>query len=330
MIDKRAYSSASDGNLPSLNGATHWLNSSPLTLADLSGKVVLIDFWTYTCINWLRTLPYIRAWAEKYHDQGLVVIGVHSPEFPFERNIDNLHQAVRDLKVTFPVAVDNDYAIWNAFSNHYWPTLYLTDAQGTIHYHAVGEGHYEQTEHTIQNLLGHAIDANISTERVTVNPQGVEASPDWGNLQSPENYTGYARTRNFASPGGEVLDEPHHYAAPAQVRLNAWALAGDWTMLKGFVRLDAVNGRIFYRFHARDLHLVMGPTHPGTSVHFQVRLDGASPNTAQGEDVDAQGHGIVRQQRLYQLIRQSQPIEDRLFEITFFDAGVEVYVFTFG
>jgi thiol-disulfide isomerase/thioredoxin len=319
-----------EGSFPSLSGATEWLNSPPLTPDGLRGKVVLIDFWTYTCINWLRQLPYVRAWAEKYKDQGLVVIGVHTPEFTFEHDLDNVRREAQYLKVDYPVAVDNDYAVWNAFNNRYWPALYFIDAQGNIRHHQFGEGNYGRSERIIQQLLAEAGSSDISHELVTVNASGVEAAADWDHLQSPENYVGYDRTANFASPGGEVLDESHVYAAPAQLPLNHWALSGDWTMENQFVGLNHAAGRIVYRFHARDLHLVMGSAAPGTTVRFRVLINGQAPGAAHGADVDDQGYGLVTEQRLYQLIRQPEPIVDRQFEIEFLDAGVEVYAFTFG
>jgi thiol-disulfide isomerase/thioredoxin len=320
----------SEGTFPSLSGATQWINSEPLTPADLRGKVVLINFWTYTCINWLRQFPYVRAWAEKYQDHGLVVIGIHTPEFAFEHNLDNVRREVTALRVDYPVAVDNDYAVWRAFNNHYWPALYLIDAQGQLRYHHFGEGNYEQSEMMIQQMLAEAGNSDFSQQFVTVDANGMEVAADWDSLRSPENYVGYDRTQNFASPGGEVLGKSHIYAAPAQLYLNSWALSGDWTMDRPFVRLNQPNGRIVYRFHARDLHLVMGPAASGTSVRFRVFIDGQSPGTAHGIDVDEQGNGTVTEQRLYQLIRQSGPIVDRQFEIEFLDAGVEAYSFTFG
>jgi thiol-disulfide isomerase/thioredoxin len=320
----------SEGDFPSLSGATEWLNSAPLTPAGLRGKVVLVDFWTYTCINWLRTLPYIRAWAEKYKDQGLVVIGVHTPEFGFEHSIENVRREVAGLKVDYPVAVDSDYAVWDAFANHYWPALYLIDTQGRIRYHHFGEGNYEQSEMMIQQLLAEAGHRDVSHQLVTVDPQGIEVAADWGDLRSGENYVGYDRTANFASPGGAVVGKHQVYAAPRQLFLNGWALSGDWTIERQFVRLNQPNGRIIYRFHARDLHLVMGPAARGAPVRFRVSIDGEPPGAAHGGDVDEQGNGTVREQRLYQLIRQPQPIEDRLFEIEFLDPGVEAYAFTFG
>jgi thiol-disulfide isomerase/thioredoxin len=319
-----------EGEMPSLGGATAWLNSPPLAAADLRGKVVLIDFWTYTCINWLRTLPYVRAWAEKYRDHGVAVIGVHSPEFPFEHDLENVRQAAKNMRVEYPIAIDNDYAIWSAFNNHYWPALYFVDAQGRIRYHQFGEGAYEQSEMIIQQLLADAGIGGIAHELVSVDAQGAEAAADWGDLRSPENYVGDARTENFASPGGAVVDKPRVYAAPARFSLNHWALAGDWTVEREATVLNKANGRIVYRFHARDLHLVMGPAARGTSVRFRVLIDGQPPGAAHGIDVDDQGNGTVTEQRLYQLIRQPKPIADRQFEIEFLDSGVQAYAFTFG
>jgi thiol-disulfide isomerase/thioredoxin len=319
-----------EGELPSLSGATTWLNSPPLSAAGLRGKVVLIDFWTYTCINWLRTLPYVRAWAEKYRDHGVVVIGVHTPEFPFEHDLENVRRAVQDMRVSYPVAIDNDYAIWDAFNNQYWPALYLVDAQGRIRSHHFGEGAYEQSEMMLQQLLAEADIDGFDHDLVTVDARGAEVAADWRDLRSPENYLGDARTENFASSGGAVVDEPRVYTLPEWLRLNHWALAGEWTVGEQAVALKVANGRIAYRFHARDLHLVMGPATRGTSVRFRVFLDGQAPGAAHGSDVDEQGHGTVTEQRLYQLIRQPKPIADRHFEIEFLDAGVEAFVFTFG
>jgi thiol-disulfide isomerase/thioredoxin len=319
-----------EGEMPSLGGATAWLNSPPLSAANLRGKVVLIDFWTYTCINWLRTLPYVRAWADKYRDHGVVVIGVHSPEFPFEHDLENVRQAAKNMRVEYPIAIDNDYAIWSAFNNHYWPALYIVDAQGRIRHHHFGEGEYEQSEMIIQQLLAEAGIGGIGYELVSVDAHGAEAAADWGSLRSPENYVGYERTENFASPGGAVLDQPRVYAVPARFSLNHWALAGEWTVERQAVVLNTANGRIAYRFHARDLHLVMGPAARGTSVRFRVLIDGQAPGAAHGSDVDEQGNGTVTEQRLYQLIRQPKPIADRQFEIEFLDAGVEAFAFTFG
>jgi thiol-disulfide isomerase/thioredoxin len=319
-----------EGELPSLGSATEWLNSQPLTAAGLRGKVILVSFWTYTCINWLRQLPYLRAWAEKYKDEGLVVIGVHTPEFIFERDVDNVRRAAKDMRVDYPVAIDNDYTIWRAFNNSYWPALYFVDAQGHIRHHQFGEGEYEQSEMILQQLLEEAGNGGIGHELVSVDARGAEAAADWGSLRSPENYVSYERTENFASPGGAVLDERHVYAAPAQLRLNHWALSGDWTLEQQAAVLNEANGGIAYRFHARDLHLVMGPAVRGTSVRFRVLIDGQVPGAAHGIDVDDQGNGTVAEQRLYQLIRQPKPIADRQFEIEFLDSGVEAYCFTFG
>ena len=319
-----------EGSLPSLGGATEWLNSPPLTTAGLRGNVVLVDFWTYTCINWLRTLPYLRAWAEKYKDQGLVVIGVHTPEFDFEHDLDNVRQQVKDLRVEFPVAIDNDYAIWSAFDNHYWPALYFADAQGQIRHHRFGEGDDEQSEMVIQRLLTEAGTSLIGQELVSVDPGGVEAAADWDSLWSPENYLGYERAENFASPDGAVLDTRHVYATPARLRLNHWALAGDWTVGRQATVLNQAGGRILYRFHARDLHLVMAPTTPGGPVRFRVRLDDQPPGAAHGTDLDEQGNGTLTQPRLYQLLRQPGPVTDRTLEVTFLDPGVQAYAFTFG
>ena len=319
-----------EGRLPPLGGATGWLNSQPLTSADLRGKVVLVDVWTYTCINWLRSLPYVRGWAEKYKDQGLVVIGVHAPEFRFEKDVDNVRRAAKDMKIDFPIAIDNDFAIWRAFDNHYWPALYVIDAQGRIRHHQFGEGEYERSERIIQQLLSEAGFSGIGDQLAAVDARGVEAEADWADLKSPENYLGHERTENFVSPGRGVVDKPRVYAAPARVKLNDWALSGDWTVKRDAVVLNKANGRIAYRFHARDLHLVMGPAVRGASVRFRVLIDGKPPGAAHGIDVDDQGNGTVAEQRLYQLIRQPSPIADRQFEIEFLDPGVEAFAFTFG
>ncbi len=319
-----------EGDFPSLSGATGWLNSPPLTAAGLRGKVVVVDIWTYTCINWLRTLPYVRAWAEKYKNQGLVVIGVHSPEFAFEKDADNVRRAAKDIKVDYPIAIDSDHAIWDAFKNQYWPALYIIDAQGHIRHHQFGEGDYDRSERVIQQLLAETGARDIGNELVSVDPRGAEVAADWGSLKSSENYVGYGRTENFASPGGAVLGKQRVYTAPARLRLNHWALSGDWTVKKEATVLNKANGRIAYRFHARDLHLVMGPVARGTSVRFRVLIDGQPPGAAHGIDVDDQGNGTVTYQRMYQLIRQSQPIADRQFEIEFLDSGVEAFSFTFG
>jgi thiol-disulfide isomerase/thioredoxin len=319
-----------EGEMASLGGATGWLNSPPLTVAGLRGKVVLIDFWTYTCINWLRTEPYVRAWAEKYSNQGLVVIGVHTPEFAFEHDADNVRLAVKDMHIDYPVAIDSDYAIWRTFDNEYWPALYFVDAQGHIRHHQFGEGDYERSERVIQQLLAEAGAKDIDGGLVSVDGRGAEAAADWSSLKSPENYVGYGRTEGFASPGDPVLDTTHAYTVPARLPLNHWALSGDWTVGKALITLDRPNGRIVYRFHARDVHLVMGPRTRGASVRFRVLIDGQPPGAAHGGDVDELGNGTVTGQRLYQLIRQRQPISDRQFEIEFLDPGVQAFAFTFG
>jgi thiol-disulfide isomerase/thioredoxin len=319
-----------EGGLPSLGGATTWLNSPPLTAGDLRGKVVLFDFWTYSCINWRRTLPYVRAWAEKYKDQGLVVVGVHSPEFDFEKDVENIRRAAGVMGIDYPIAIDSDHAIWRAFRNDYWPALYFVDAQGHIRHHQFGEGEYEQSERIIQQLLAEAGADGISHELVSINAGGVEAAAEWGSLRSPENYVGYERTENFASPGGAVPDRRRSYVVPARLWLNHWALSGDWTVGKEAAVLNNAGGRIVYRFHARDLHLVMGPTARGRSVRFRVLIDGQSPGAAHGIDVDDQGIGTATELRLYQLIRQPGPVTDRQFEIEFLDSGVTAFSFTFG
>jgi thiol-disulfide isomerase/thioredoxin len=319
-----------EGELPRLGGATMWLNSQALTADSLRGRVVLVQFCTYTCINWLRTLPYVRAWAAKYGGRELAVVGVHTPEFEFEKDLDNVRRALREMRVDYPVAVDNDYAIWRAFNNQYWPALYFVDARGHVRHHHFGEGDYEQSERIIQQLLAEAGAGGVGSELVSVDARGIEAAADWDSLKSPENYVGYGRTENFASPGGALRDVRRVYAAPAQLGLNEWALSGEWTAGKHAVSLNKAGGRIEYRFHARDLHLVMGPSTRGTSVRFRVALDGQPAGTAHGADVDEHGDGTVTQRRLYQLVRQPKPIADRHFEIEFLDPGVEAFAFTFG
>jgi thiol-disulfide isomerase/thioredoxin len=318
-----------EGELP-VATATQWLNSRPLTAADLRGKVILIDFWTYSCVNWRRTLPYVRAWAHKYKDCGLVVIGVHTPEFEFEKNVDNVRRAAKEMKLDYPIAIDSDRAIWRAFNNDFWPALYFVDSQGRIRHHYLGEGEYEHSERVIQQLLADAGVGGIDHKPVSVHPRGAEVAADLSSLKSPETYVGAEQTQNFASPGGAVLDRPTAYAAPARLRLNHWALAGVWTVEKHAITLNEANGRIAYRFHARDLNLVMGPASPGTTVRFRVLINGKPPDTAHGSDVDADGNGTVTEQRLYQLIRQPKAIVDRQFEIEFLDPEVQVFSFTFG
>jgi thiol-disulfide isomerase/thioredoxin len=321
---------ANQTELTSLERATAWLNSPPLTPPALRGKVVLIDFWTYTCINWRRAQPYVRAWAEKYKGHGLVVIGVHAPEFPFEKNLDNVRWAVKDMNIDYPVAIDNDMTIWRGFRNQYWPALYFVDAQGRVRHQQFGEGSYEQSEMIIQQLLTEAGATGIGHGAVAVDGVGAEAAADWADLRSPENYLGYERTEDFASPGGAVADKAHVYAAPTQLMLNQWALTGDWTIRKGAAIVNKAGGRIAYRFHARDVHLVMGPATHGTRARFRVLIDGQPASAAHGVDVDDQGNGTVVEHRMYQLIRQPKPITDRLFEIEFLDPGVEAFAFTFG
>jgi thiol-disulfide isomerase/thioredoxin len=321
---------AGQNELATLNRADEWLNSPPLTPEALRGKVVLVNFWTYTCINWRRQHPYVRAWAEKYKDQGLVVIGVHAPEFEFEKNIANVRWAVKDMKIDYPVAVDNNHAIWRGFSNQAWPALYFIDAQGRLRHHFFGEGSYEQSEMVIQALLREAGAAGVSRETVKVDARGHDAAPDWVNLKSPENYVGFERTENFASPGGVLRNMPRTYQRPAHLDQNEWALSGDWTMRRDAVVPNKVGGSIAYRFHARDLHIVMGPAASGTPVKFRVRIDGQPPGAAHGVDVDEQGFGTVTGQRMYTLIRQPGPIIARQFEIEFWGPGAEVFAFTFG
>jgi thiol-disulfide isomerase/thioredoxin len=316
-----------EGEFPSLDDGIEWLNSPPLTPTALRDHVVLVDFWTYTCINWLRTLPYVRAWAHKYRDKGVVVVGVHTPEFAFEQDVDNVRRAVREMSIDYPVVVDNKYAIWNAFGNHYWPALYFVDAQGRVRHHQFGESDYEQSEVVIQHLL--AENGVIDRDLVSVDGRGVEAAADWGSLQSLETYLGYERAENFASRGGAVGNR-HVYAIPAQLKLNQWALAGDWSVQREAARLNESGGWIAYRFHARGLHLILGPAVGGSSLRFRVLLDGRPPGGAHGVDIDHEGNGTVTDQRLYQLIRQPRPIADRQFEIEFLDSGVEAFAFTFG
>jgi len=301
--------------MPSLGRADAWLNSHPLSSAELRGKVVLIDFWTYTCINWRRTLPYVRAWAEKYRNQGLVVVGVHTPEFSFERDLDNVRRAASEQQVTYPIAVDSEYAIWRAFDNEYWPALYFIDAQGHIRYHQFGEGEYERSERMIQQLLAEAGHADVDHSLVAVEGKGAEAAADWRTLQSAETYLGRAHGERFSS---------HE---PASLKLNQWTLVGDWTRQDDLARLNKDRGTVAYRFHARDVHLIMGS---GAPVRFRVRIDEQAPGAAHGLDVDESGNGTASGPRMYQLIRQPGPIVERLFEIEFLDPGVAVFDFTFG
>jgi thiol-disulfide isomerase/thioredoxin len=319
-----------EGRLASFDGATAWLNSEPLTPEGLRGRVVLVDFWTYTCVNWLRTLPYVRAWTTKYADAGLTVVGVHTPEFGFERNVDNVIAAARNFNVRYPIALDNDYAVWSAFANHFWPAVYIADVDGRIRHHHFGEGEYAATEMVIQQLLLDAGADGLDQDLVMVEPHGLEVAADWRTLQSPEMYVGYGQSSGFAQENVARFDEPHAYAAPKRLPLNSWGLSGTWTVARHAGVSNEPGGRIAFQFHARDLNLVMGPASRGASIPFRVFLDGRLAEDAHGADVDADGRGLVGDQRTYQLIREPGAIADRLFEIEFVDAGVEAYCFTFG
>jgi cytochrome c biogenesis protein CcdA/thiol-disulfide isomerase/thioredoxin len=318
-----------EGVMPPLTGATTWINSPPLTREQLRGKVVVVDFWTYSCINCLRALPYVRAWAEKYKDQGLVVIGVHTPEFAFEKSEANVREAVARLGVAYPVAMDNDFAVWRAFKNQYWPAHYFIDAQGRIRHHHFGEGDYDGSERVIQQLLKEAGAADVASDLVQVQAQGAEAAADMAQLASPETYVGYARAENLRSPGGFARDAVKTYG-PAALQLNDWSLTGPWRVTREHAALTAPGGRLTFRFKARDLHLVMGPGQGDAGVRFRVRIDGAAPGSDAGSDIDAQGQGRIDRQRLYQLVRQAGPVRERTFEIEFLDPGAQVFAFTFG
>jgi thiol-disulfide isomerase/thioredoxin len=309
--------------MPSLGGATGWLNSEPLGPAELRGHIVLVDFWTLTCINWLRQEPYVRAWSQAYGEDGLVVIGVHTPEFSFEHDFDRVGQATKERAIDYPVAVDNDYEIWSAFDNHYWPALYFVDADGIIRDHHFGEGRYEESERVIQRLLG------VERELVRVEALGVEAQADWDHLQTPETYLGYERSEHFASPQGGAFEQRRAYELPERLGFNHWALAGEWTIGRENVVLDQAGGSIAYRFHARDAHLVLsaGAREP---IPFRVLLDGEAPGRSHGVDVDDQGSGLLRDGRLYQLVRQQDAVRERTLEIIFLEPGAEAYAFTFG
>jgi hypothetical protein len=318
-----------EGRLPAFDGATEWLNGGPVDSGALGGRVVLVSFGTYTCINWARSLPYVRAWADKYAGVGLTVVGVQTPEFAFEGELDNVRRATKEMDVRYPVAVDNDYAIWKAFENHYWPALYFVDAESQIRHHRFGEGEYEQSEMVLQMLIREA-GIDVDQGLVHLDPQGLEAAADWADLGSAETYLGYERAEGFASSDGLALDQRHTYSIPAQLRRNQWALLGDWRIGPVPVVLDEPGGSISYEFHARDLHLVMGPPANRAPVHFRVRLDGVPPGVAHGEDIDKEGNGTADYQRMYQLVRQPGPVADRLFSVEFLDAGLEAFVFTFG
>jgi thiol-disulfide isomerase/thioredoxin len=308
--------------MPSFAGATEWLNSEPLG-PELRGHVVLVNFWTLTCINWLRQEPYVRAWSQAHRDDGLIVIGVHTPEFSFEHEIDQVRRALKERNIDYPVALDNDYAIWSAFDNHYWPALYFVDTDGVIRDHHFGEGRYEQSERVIQRLL------DVEREPVAVDGVGVEAAADWDQLRTPETYLGYERGERLASPDGAAFDEPRAYAIPENLGLNQWALGGEWTIGRENVVLDQPGGSIAYGFHARDAHLVLSPGARGP-IPFRVLLDGEAPRPSHGVDVDDDGNGVLRDGRLHQLVRQHDAVVQRTLKITFLKPGAEAYAFTFG
>jgi cytochrome c biogenesis protein CcdA/thiol-disulfide isomerase/thioredoxin len=319
-----------EGNLPPLDGAVQWLNSPPLTAQALKGKVVLVDFWTYSCINCLRSLPYVKAWAEKYRDQGLVVIGVHAPEFAFERDVGNVTKAMKDLGINYPVAIDNDFKVWRAFNNQYWPAHYFADAQGRIRYHHFGEGEYAESERVIQQLLREAGAAKVADGLINASAEGVQLAPDMNEVQSPETYVGYQRAEHFVPETSLVPDKVSAYSAPSQLALNDWSLDGQWNVSSERATASAPASRIVYRFHARDLHLVLGPGADGKPVRFKVLIDGKVPGDDHGTDVAPDGSGSVTEQRLYQLVRQTGGVTDRTFSIEFLDPGVSAYAFTFG
>jgi thiol-disulfide isomerase/thioredoxin len=319
-----------EGEFPELDGATTWLNSEPLKPSGLRGKVVVVQFCTFSCVNWLRTLPYVRAWERKYRDRGLIVIGAHSPEFPFEHDVEKIRAALEAMGIEYPIAVDNDFAVWRAFANQAWPALYFIDAQGRIRHRHFGEEDYERSERVIQQLLVEAGVEGVDRDLVSVEPGGVELAADWDTLQSPEAYVGYERATGLASPGGVEPDRSRLYVDPPQLRLNQWSLSGDWTVGEQITTLNEPGGRITFRFHARDVNLVLGPQVDGGSARFLVLFDGEPPNGARGIDIDQRGNGMVTDARLYQLVRQSGPIADRTFEVTFLDPGAQAYVFTFG
>ena len=318
-----------EGELPSLAGATDWINTAPLTASSLRGKVVLVDFWTYSCINCIRALPYVRAWADKYKDHGLVVLGVHAPEFAFEKDLGNVQRAVKDLRVTYPVALDNDYAIWQGFNNRYWPAHYFIDAQGRIRHHHFGEGGYAESEDVIRQLLADAGQTNLPGGYVQPDAKGAEAADSQASDRSPETYVGYARAQNFVG-GALIRNDRETYHVPSTLRANQWSFDGTWTVGAEDAQLDTAGGRIVYRFRGRDLHLVLGPGADGKPVRFRVRIDGKAPGADHGMDTDAGGNGTVTTQRLYQLVRQAQGTGERQFEIEFLDPGVRAYAFTFG
>jgi thiol-disulfide isomerase/thioredoxin len=329
MSSKAPGAAAGPQMMPELSGAVAWINSQPLTPEQLKGHVVLVDFWTYSCINCLRSIPYVRAWADKYKDSGLIVVGVHTPEFAFEKDPDNVKRAVKELKITYPVALDNDYKIWKGFSNSYWPADYLVDATGHIRFHHFGEGKYDETEQQIQQLLKENNPQLSVNGLVKVAATGAEAAPD-SDVESPETYVGYERADSFLPTGGLKQDVAQVYAIPTHLELNQWGLSGNWTDHAQVASLDSARGKIVFRFHARDVHLVLGPAPNGKPVRFRVTIDGKAPGADHGVDTDAQGEGKITDQRLYQLIRQKSAIEDRTFEIEFLDPGAQAYAFTFG
>ncbi|MFJ2283647.1 cytochrome c biogenesis protein DipZ [Pseudomonas sp. NPDC087803] len=330
IADKAPGTLPVEGQLPPLNGAVQWLNSPPLDAQALKGKVVLVDFWTYSCINCLRTLPYVKAWAEKYRDQGLVVIGVHAPEFAFERDVGNVSKAMKELGINYPVAIDNDYKIWRAFNNEYWPAHYFADAQGRIRYHHFGEGDYAESERVIQQLLREAGAETVADGLINADARGVQQAPDMNQVLSPETYVGYQRAEHFVAETALVPDKVATYNPPANLTLNDWSLGGQWAVGAERATANAPASRIVYRFHARDLHLVLGPNADGKPVRFKVSIDGQAPGDAHGVDVAPDGSGRVTEQRLYQLVRQTDEVKDRTFTIEFLDPGVSAYAFTFG
>jgi thiol-disulfide isomerase/thioredoxin len=319
-----------EGHLPSFEGATGWLNSEPLTPEGLRGRVVLVDFWTYTCINWLRTAPYVQAWDSKYRHLGLTVIGVHTPEFGFEQNLDNVVARSRGFGVEYPIAVDSNYGVWEAFANHFWPAIYIADAEGRIRYHHFGEGEYAMAEMVIQQLLLEAGAEGVDPDLVSVEPTGFEVGADWLTLRTPETYVAFGRSAGFASPDRARLNEPHTYPEPSRLGLNEWAPSGAWTLAQHAAISNEPGARLSFQFQARDVNLVMGPPARGTSVSFRVLLDGQAPGDAHGFDVDDQGNGVLADQRLHQLIRRPGPVRESRFEIEFAGAGAEAYCFTFG
>ena len=319
-----------EGRLASFEGASGWLNGGPVTPESLRGRVVLVDFWTYTCVNWLRTAPYLRAWDAKYREAGLTVVGVHTPEFGFERDVENVAAHVQAFHIEYPVAIDSEYGVWRAFANHFWPAVYIADGQGRIRYHHFGEEAYAQQEMVIQQLLRESGVENVDEDVVMPRADGLEVAADWRTVRSPESYLGYRQARGFAQEDRAVLDEPRTYLAPGPLSLNTWSLAGDWTVAGHAAVSNGPGARLAYRFHARDVNLVMGPVAKGTSIPFRVRLDGEAPGASHGTDLDAEGNGVLDSQGTQQLIRQTGEIVERTFEIEFGSSGAEAYCLTFG